>query len=220
MNLATIDIFKVVGILLSSQGSVQPVDFSRTYASGLESRYSVRFQLEGMSVGAKCKVRETVKSFAPDRGAKVKLDVLEQESLGGDLPPKPEPVFSNVSGHNMADAIKMTLGQIDFVYLFLASAGATADKNVILGDTFPVKWHSAKQDLTLDGTGKILEITARSIKVQLKQKLTVDGQDFGGFTWTSIHELADQRLKSATGTFELQGIKYDLSIDRSESAAK
>jgi hypothetical protein len=160
--------------------------------------------------------QEFVRFSEEDDRPLIRWITTDYSTVGESTPSKkPIDLTSAVSAMNMPDGIKMTLGQTDFIYLFLGIAGMTTDKDVKVGDVAKVHWKSRAQNLVLDGTATILDIKpldAMSVRWDLKAKM--DDNDLGEFHLTSRYDPKDLTLKTCEGAFQTLGINQPVKVKR------
>jgi hypothetical protein len=198
--------------LLGHQGTA----FKRALPAGMTADYAVSMNMEAMQMKAGYTIHTVALKPTSDGLPQMSYEVTAKQSSSGDPGVTPEKIASKITAYGMLDDIKITMGQIDYVYLFLGTAGMTADKPVKVGDSFPVKWASAKMNLQVVGTGKVLEMDAKTIKVSLDLAMMIDDKAFGKFNWTSIDSATDFSLISSTGGWSMQGLEYKLGVAKAK----
>jgi hypothetical protein len=203
---------------LAIQGATPTFNSHRTLKFGQNSDYTVHFTMTSMGMGGKASIHEQVLKPVDDVSAVIQ-SITKFDPEGNATYEKPQALASEVSGHNLPDSLTMTKGQIDFLYVFLATAELTADKKLAVGDEFAIDWHSRKGELALKGTGKLVSLDDKTAKVAIDLNMTFDGNPFGEFKWTSLFNSANAALQTAEGTWNLQGLQYTLSVAKANVPA-
>jgi len=96
---------------------------------------------------------------------------------------------------------------------FMFLAGATMDKQAIVGDEAPLKWHCSLIDF--DGTIKVLEISdKKTLRARIKVAVGVQGLKLGDMTLTSDYSLPDCSLIGSSGEFTIGAIVQDFKFTK------
>lgn len=200
--------------LASASARDEGVDFKRVRKIGVAVEYRMRMEIVSLGMTITARVSDSLVKVGADGKAVIRFQTIDQQVTNGDPPPLPGDLVSKVSANNMPDDIRLTVGQLDYYYLLLGAAGVTADRKVSVGDSFPLKWRSSQQGIEFEGTGKVLEIAEKTIKVLIKIKVLLPGFPWTPMTITSVYDIADGSLKSSVNNWDVPGDVYRVTINR------
>lgn len=198
-------------------GHQDAVPFKRTYAQSEKSTYNVTMQVEAFGLSIDSDIEQSVGKVLDGGKTELTLKTVRYVTTGETRPSvAPGPLTSKVGAFNMLESLKLTMGGTDFLYLFLGAAGMTADKSVRTGEEYALSWEAKGGGESLKGTGKVLDISKAdgTFRAQIDLAFSVQGQQAGTFSFTSVYTLSDASLKSSTGALTVAGMSQAIKIVR------
>ena len=189
--------------------------FARVYK--LKEQVAFRILLNEKVAGdLKAVVQLNVLKFLPKGVPQILLKTTEYTQTQSTTYENPDEQTCLFTAHNVPDS-GLKVMHANFVYMFLAVAGATPDKVVKVGDEFPLSISYEDSSVTLKGGGKFTSVDAikKTATVDWKYAFLMAGHEYGSFAFASVYEQANYCLVKSTGVFDGPGPTHlEVAVER------